>query len=579
MIPNSVIEDIRYRCDIEDVISSYITLKRAGSNLKGLCPFHSEKTPSFTVYKDTQSFYCFGCGAGGDVISFIMRQENLDYVSAVEFLARRAGISLPDFSAADTVHAGPSRSRILEMNVETAKFFRRMLFDDKIGAPARAYLIGERALSSSVVKHFGLGYAPAGSHYLRDHLLSLGFTYEELTAGYICGKNDRGYYDYFRGRVMFPIIDVSGNIVAFGGRVLDSSKPKYLNTSDTPAFKKSKNLFALNYAKKSEENSLIICEGYMDVIAMHAAGFTNAVATLGTAITAEHARIIKRYVSKVILAYDSDDAGRKASDRAVRLLEEAGVDSRILVMKGAKDPDEFIKKYGREAFRRLLDESRSKFDYTIETVVGKYNIDNADEKIKAANELCLEIASVYSRVERDIYISKAAEALSLDKNSVRLDVEAAIKRSSRAEKKKQTGELIRVTSGISDRVNPDFAKRPRAARIEEALLGILLIHPEFEVLACADKPLCDEDFFTDFAHRIFSFISEKNKTGAFSVSAMSEAFTNDEVSRAVRMQTARRGLSNDEDTYKTYVESLREENRKSKSDSLEDILSAKRSQI
>ncbi|MBR5633240.1 MAG: DNA primase, partial [Clostridia bacterium] len=387
-IPASVIEDIRYRCDIEDVISSYITLKRAGTNLKGLCPFHSEKTPSFVVYKDTQSFYCFGCGAGGDVINFIMRQENMDYVSAVEFLAKRAGVTIPD-SNEFGVPQGPGRARIFQMNIEAARYFRQMLFDDNVGAPAREYLINGRRLSSSVVKHFGIGYAPLSWNGLRDHLRGLGYTYEEMRAGNLCNKsekNEKSVYDSFRGRVMFPIIDVSGNIVAFGGRVLDDSKPKYLNSSDTPAFKKSKNLFALNYARNSGEDFFIICEGYMDVIALHAAGFTNAVATLGTAITAEHARIIKRYVSKVVLAYDSDEAGRKASDRAVALLTEAGVDSKILVMEGAKDPDEFIKKHGKEAFKGLLNESRSRFDYIIETTLEKYNIENADDKIKAVSE-------------------------------------------------------------------------------------------------------------------------------------------------------------------------------------------------
>ena len=578
-IPNSVIEDIRYRCDIEEVIGSYITLKRAGSNVKGLCPFHSEKTPSFVVYKDTQSYYCFGCGAGGDVINFIMRQENLDYVSAVEFLAKRAGITLPDFSSGTQLNEGPSRSRILEMNVEAAKFFRRNLFDEKLGVPARQYLIASRALESSVVKHFGLGYAPLEWNALRDHLRSLGYTYEEMTAGNLCNKSEKyekSVYDSFRGRVMFPIIDVSGNIVAFGGRVLDDSKPKYLNSSDTPAFKKSKNLFALNFAKNTTKDYFIICEGYMDVIALHAAGFTNAVATLGTAITAEHARIIKRYVSKVILAYDSDEAGRKAADRAIGLLSDAGVDSKILVMKGAKDPDEFIKKFGREEFAKLLDASRSRFDYIIEKTVEKYNLSNADDKIKAAGELAGEIAKVYSKVERDIYIAKTAEALVLDPKSVRYDVENVIKRRGFSEKKKQTEELIRITSGISDRVNHDYAKRPKLARIEEDVLGILMVHPEYLKLPCPDKSLDAEDFFTDFGKRLFSFIKEAEENDSFSVGSLSQGFNHDEVSRAVKIYHARRDFSNDEHSYKINAEQLIMENSKSKGSTLEDIIRSKR---
>ena len=576
MIPNSIIEDIRYRCDIEDVISSYISLKHAGSNLKGLCPFHSEKTPSFVVYKDTQSFYCFGCGAGGDVISFIMRQENLDYVSAVEFLAKRAGITLPEFDNSSRANEGVGRARILQMNTDAAIFFRQMLFDENVGAPARQYLVGKRALESSVVKHFGLGYAPLGWNNLRDHLRSLGYSYEEMAAANLCNKGERGYYDSFRGRVMFPIIDVSGNIVAFGGRVLDDSKPKYLNSAETPAFRKNKNLFALNFAKNSGEDTLIICEGYMDVIAMHAAGFTNAVATLGTAITSEHARIIKRYVSKAVLAYDGDEAGRKAADRAIKLLSEAGVETRILVMRDAKDPDEFIKKFGREAFRRLIDESRSRFDYIIETVVSKYNLDNADEKIKAAGELCREIASVYSKVERDIYIQKTADALGLDPNSVRHDVNKQIGKNASYEKKRQTEELIRVTSGISDRVNPDYAKKPKVGRLEEEILGILMLHPEYVSLPVGTSPLCEDDFFTGLGRRLFAFIKNKTELDGFSVGALPEEFANDEVSRAVSMQTARRDLTNDAEAYKTYASSLRHEKSKSSDMSLEDLIKNKR---
>jgi len=576
MIPNSIIEDIRYRCDIEDVISSYITLKRAGSNVKGLCPFHSEKTPSFVVYKDTQSFYCFGCGAGGDVISFIMRQENLDYVSAVEFLAKRAGIALPELDSQTASPQGPGRARILQINVDAAKFFRKMLFDENIGAPARQYLIGKRALDSSVVKHFGLGYAPPGWYSLRDHLRSLGYTYEEMAAANLCNKGEKSYYDSFRGRVMFPIIDVSGNIVAFGGRVLDDTKPKYLNSAETAAFRKNKNLFALNFAKNSSDETLIICEGYMDVIAMHAAGFTSAVATLGTAITSEHARIIKRYTSKAVLAYDGDEAGRKAADRAIKLLGEAGVDSRILVMRDAKDPDEFIKKFGREAFRKLIDESRSRFDYIIETTVSKYNLANADEKIKAAGELCGEIAKVYSKVERDIYVQKTAEALSLDPNSVKHDVNKIMGRNQHVNKKRQTEELIRVTSGISDRVNPDYAKAPKAARLEEEILGILMLHPEYVSVEVGTGSLSEDDFVTDLGRRLFAFIRHKVELDGFSIGILSEAFTADEVSRAVSMQTARRDLSNDTEAYKTYCTSLKNEVAKKSSLSLEDLILKKR---
>ena len=369
MIPASVIEDLRYRCDIESVISSYVSLKRAGSNLKGLCPFHSEKTPSFTVYPETQSFYCFGCGAGGDVINFVMRTENLDYRAAIETLAKRAGITLPDdgeYQRSD----GVTRTRVLQMNLEAAKFYRKMLFDDNMGAAGRRYFV-DRGLSMMAIKRFGLGYSPPSGNQMLKHLTSLGFKPDEIQTAYFAGKSERGYYDYFRGRVMFPIIDVSGNVIAFGGRVLDDTKPKYLNTSDTPAFKKSRNLFALNYAKNTDAGYFILCEGYMDVIALHDAGFGMAIATLGTALTDEQARTIKKYTGKVIISYDSDEAGQKATARAIDLLEKAGLETKVLHMEGAKDPDEYIKRYGREKFRALIEESRSKFDYVLENTMKK----------------------------------------------------------------------------------------------------------------------------------------------------------------------------------------------------------------
>ncbi|MBO5374546.1 MAG: DNA primase, partial [Clostridia bacterium] len=326
MIDPQIIEEIKFRNDIESVVSSYVTLKRAGSNFSGSCPFHSEKTPSFVVFPSTQSFYCFGCGAGGDAISFVMRAENIDYISAIKTLAQRGGITLPDTIDGATGEKGVGRQRILDMNKEAAKFFNKCLMDEKLGAKAREYLITKRGLSPSILKRFGLGFAPDSFGMLHDYLKGLGYTDEEMYVGFLCGKGKTGKaYDYFRNRVMFPIIDTAGNIVAFGGRIMDNTEPKYLNTSDTPAFKKSRNLFALNFAKSKCEDMLILCEGYMDVISLHAAGFENAVATLGTAITSEQARIFSKYTKKVIISYDSDAAGQRAADKAFILLQEVGI--------------------------------------------------------------------------------------------------------------------------------------------------------------------------------------------------------------------------------------------------------------
>ena len=576
MIPGNVIEDIRYRNDVVDVISSYVTLKKAGKNMKGLCPFHSEKTPSFTVYEDTQSFYCFGCGAGGDVISFIMRQENLDYVSAVDFLAKRVGITLPSF---DSVEKDDStgRARVLEMNLEAAKFFRSMLYDNKSGAEARRYFIEKRGLDTKIIRRFGLGYAPKGS-MLRDFLKKLGFTYKEMVDASLCGKGDTGYYDFFRDRVMFPVIDISGNVIAFGGRTIGASERKYINSSDTPAFKKTKNLFALNFAKNNCAERLIVCEGYMDAIAMHAHGIEYAVATLGTAMTSDHARIIKKYTNKVILAYDSDEAGQKAANRAFGLLGEAGIDARVLVVENAKDPDEYLRKFGAESFGRLLDGSRSRFDYFLDNLSKKYDINSDEDRIRVSGEICNFISEIYSRDERDIYIAKAAKFLGTEKQSVAADVELAIKKRERTRKKNSTGEYIRITSGLSDRVNRDYVKTPKIARLEEDIIGLLLTAQSFYKAKTDGGPLNEDDFTTDFNKRLFSFMKPYLEEGVFSIGLLPSEFNADEVSRVIRMQTSRKNVTNNDDVYKTYVSALRSSKLKSDggSTSLEDIIIKKR---
>ncbi len=581
MIPANIIEDIRFRCDIESVISSHVTLKRAGTNLKGLCPFHSERTPSFTVYPGTQSFYCFGCGAGGDVITFVMRTENLDYVGAVETLAKRAGIALPDFSDGFQRQDGVGRSRVLAMNLEAAKQYRKFLFDEQIGAPGRKYLMA-RGMSMAAIKRFGLGYAPEYGAQMTKHLKSLGFTEEEIKTGYLGGRGEYGLYDYYRARVIFPILDVSGNVIAFGGRIVDPSKSdrKYLNTSDTPAFKKTKNLYALNYAKNAGEGYFILCEGYMDVIALHEAGYGMAVASLGTAFTEEQARIIKKYVSRVVLCYDSDEAGQKATEKAIRILESVGIEPKILRMTGAKDPDEFMKKFGADKFRNLIEESRGKFDFFLDGVRNKYDLTVSTEKVKAMAEVCSFLAGIYSSVERDIYMDRAAKEFSVSLTSIKNDVTARQRRNQREKDAKRRGELIRVTTGLSDRVNPDFAKQPKAARMEEDILGMILLHNEYAARPVDGRPLKVEELPTALGQRLFRFIKENMESGSFQLGMLNESFSMSEISRVSQMIAERNELSiNDEISYDTYVRALREDrelNGTEKSMSLEEFLAKKR---
>ena len=569
MIAREIIDEIIYRNEISDVVGSYVSLKRAGSNFSGLCPFHNEKTASFTVFPATKSCYCFGCGSGGDVITFIMRVENLDYVEALEFLAARAGITIPEDNSAQN-DVGVSRKRIYAMNLEAAKFFRNCLMDKDIGAEALEYLCEKRKLSMATVKRFGLGYSPNDPGMLTRYLRRLGYTDDELIVGFLAGKsqNTGRPYDYYRNRVIFPIIDTAGNIVAFGGRVMDDSKPKYLNTSDTPAFKKSRHLFALNFAKKKCEEQMLLCEGYMDVIALHEAGFENAVATLGTAITSEQARIFAKYTKKVVICYDSDNAGQTATQKAIRLLGEVGVEVRILKMSGAKDPDEYIKKFGAESFRRLLGESKTGFDYNVDKILSSHDITLVEEKVKAANEVCALIAGVYSQVERDIYIRRAAELLSVSTESLSSDVARIRRRIEREAKNAQSKEAMLSIKHIGDRVNNDAAKNIRATANEEAIIGLMLIYDELRAEAASGSVgLTADDFITDFGKRVFSVLCELERSeGGYSRALLGQYFTVEEMGRLEKTELDRRMLArNDRSVFLSFVEGLKNESKKQSS--------------
>ena len=359
------IQDLQERADIEQFISSYVTLKRRGKTLVGLCPFHNEKTPSFTVYPDTRSFYCFGCGAGGDVISFVRRIDNLDYIEAVKSVAQIAGMPMPEDGYDDTL--SKKRMRLLAANREAARFFNSCLMQEK-NRHALEYFLS-RGLSMNTIRHFGLGYAPNEWRSLLEHLRSKGFTDEELVLANLARRSDKdgrvSYYDNFRNRVMFPIIDLRGNVIAFGGRVMDDSKPKYINTSDTLVYKKSNGVFALNFAKNANDNKLILVEGYMDVIALHQAGFTNAIACLGTAFTSEQANLLARYAEEILICYDNDEAGKKATEKALGVLGKTGVKLRVVKMDGGKDADEIIRKHGKERFDALLGKAANRTEYRL----------------------------------------------------------------------------------------------------------------------------------------------------------------------------------------------------------------------
>ena len=570
-IPQSFIDEVKYRNKIEDVISSYVNLKRAGSNYQGLCPFHSEKTPSFTVFPNTETFHCFGCGAGGDVISFIMRAENLEYPGAVEFLAKRAGLEMPE-EAGGAKSETVKRSRMYEMNRAAALFFNRMLYAPE-SEPAREYL-KKRGLSGAAVKRFGLGFAPNSFDALRTHMHSLGYGDDELKEAFLCGKSERtgGYFDYFRERIIFPIIDNFSNVIAFGGRALGDGKPKYLNTSDTPVFKKSRNLFALNFARNACEDSLILCEGYMDVITVHMAGFPNAVATLGTALTTEQARLMAKYTKKVILSYDSDEAGVSAAKRAIPILTDAGLEVKMLRMEGAKDPDEYIKKFGAVRFKNLLDDSQGKLDYLCDSVLNKYNILIPEEKLKAADELCDVVCGIWSDVEREIYITRIAERLSVEAANLKRDVERRMRQKKKADDVEMRRKMVSDTLGYGDRVNREFVGHARAARAEEAIIGILLLRPELVAeIRRGVVALSPDDFVTAFNRRVFQAVMACENV--CDIGVLGQDFTVEEIDRITAMQVKRSLLTkNDLEVLRDNVKTLKSEaDGANGSDDMEDI--------
>lgn len=589
MISKETIEQVLMRTDIATLIGSYISLKRAGANLKGLCPFHSEKTPSFTVYPADNSFYCFGCGAGGDPITFIRKRENLDYPDAVEFLAQRAGITIVRDERTPTVGVPKfDRKRMFQMNVDAAKYFNRCLFSDNPDAKAAlAYFTEVRGLSTATIKHFGLGFAPNSFDTFSKYMLAKGYTFEELEAGFLCGKSEKGrYYDAFRNRIMFPIIDVSGNVIAFGGRVMDDSKPKYKNSSDTPVFKKSRNLFALNFARHHCAETMILCEGYMDVIAMHSAGFENAVATLGTAITTEQARMMSRYTKKVIISYDADEAGQKAAMRAVKMLTDVGLDVSILKVPGAKDPDEYIKKFGADKFRQVLNASKSKFDYNLENILSKYDINLPQDKVKALHECEKLISETYSSAERDIYIQNISKLFGVDAKSIKSDVDRIIAKAATARRKEESNKIKQDAIGYSDKVNPDYIKAPAAAKNEETLLGLLLLYPEHRKKVFEEGLVDEADFFTDLNKRIFCYLRDAYHSGDESHLDMDACFTPDERGRITKMKLNRMELTdNGIDVLLEIIDRLRrsvskKNNEKNSSlDSLTRLLEAKKKDL
>lgn len=568
--PDSFLQELKLRSDITEIASSYVNLKRHGRNMVGLCPFHGEKTPSFNIYTENGSFYCFGCGAGGDVITFIMKIENLDYVEAVKFLAQRAGMEMPENTYDDSL--SKLRMRIYEANREAARFFHATLLSQR-GQSGLNYLRG-RALSDRMIRHFGLGFADDDWNSLCNHLKNKGFSEYEIYSANLAfkRKNGNGIYDRFVNRVMFPIIDLRGNVIAFGGRIMTDEKPKYLNTSDTPVFKKSENLFSLNNAKSSGTRTLILCEGYMDVIALNQAGFTNAVATLGTALTNEQAVLMKRYADEVIICYDADGAGQKATARAIDILRNAGLPIKILTVPSGKDPDEFIRSKGENgpaAFKLLIEKCGNDIEYRLMKLKENYNLNTTDGKVAFLNEAVKIVATIESPIERDVFASKLCTELEIDKNAFLEQISKVKRRDRRENIKKETRQIQAELNGQSDKINREHYKKPRSSSAEEALLVYLINNPDYA--NSISERVTPDKFSNSLIKRYYEYVLSKIKSGYEPLTSVSSDFNSDEVSYLYKLISTTIPAASTREAVEEYINVINEESNKLTSDKLADM--------
>lgn len=523
-LSDSFLQELKMKTDIEDVISTYVTLKRRGATLVGLCPFHNEKTPSFTVYPATQSFYCFGCGAGGDAITFVKKIENLDYLDAVKALAQRAGLQMPQEGFDDSL--SKRRRRILEMNREAARFYHSVLLSPE-GKVGYDYYIG-RALSAATINHFGLGFAPNQWDALLKHMRAKGYQPAELVDAGLARKGQKGYYDNFRNRVMTPIIDVRGNVIAFGGRVLDDSKPKYINTGDTLVYKKTNELFALNFAKDSKEDALILCEGYMDVIAMHQAGFTNAVAGCGTALTTEQVRLISRYAKEVILTYDADEAGQKALQKAMTLFDQTDVKVRIPALVGGKDPDEIIRTYGRDKFKGMLEGASNETEFRLLALRRQYNLATTQGKIDFIGG-ALQILATLPPVEQDLYVSRLSEELGVERQNMKVQLQDLVARQGNRREKREFNRIVQENMRKTARETMATDASLRKLRAEDRLISLLLRYPD---CSCLCKDFDPQWLTPGFAQRVFTLILQRLENGdGTELMDLRDRLTDDEMGR------------------------------------------------
>lgn len=554
-LPERFLDELIARTDIVDLVSESVRLTKKGNSWWGCCPFHGEKTPSFHVLPDRQIYKCFGCGKGGGVVRYVMELENLSFQDAVTVLARRAGMAVPEFGGASP-GARERREKILEMNRQAALAFHRWLNGPE-GAEGLNYL-RKRGLSKDTMTRFGLGFAPNSWDSLITELSAQGYDKRDLLdAGLAVSTKEGRIYDRFRNRVMFPIIDVRGSVIGFGGRVMDDSTPKYLNSPDTPVYNKSRNVFALNLAKTSKAGRVILTEGYMDTIALHQAGFDNAVASLGTALTEEHGQLLARYFKESVIAYDGDGAGVAAAQRAIPLLEKAGLKVKVLRMQGAKDPDEFIKAHGREAFAKLLDQSEEQVDYRLVQIQKKYDLSDDGQRIAFLQEAAQLVSTLHSAVEREIYGGHAAQAAGVSPETMKLEVERALKGRLRREKKRQERRDMAPASQLQPKVRGLRYENLRSALAEEGLLRLLMLDPG---LVSRMGDLTGEEFSSPLLGRAFDRLRSRASAGlSTQLDALAEDFSSEEMDHLAQVAVQPESVANSGQSIRDYISLIRGE--------------------
>jgi len=559
------LNELRGRVDLVSVVEQYVTLKRSStSSYVGLCPFHNEKTPSFHVNSDRQFFHCFGCNAGGDVITFVMKMQNMSFPDAVTYLAESAGMKVPTRDTFDS-EISQLRKTVLEINKKAARYYHGQLFSPQ-GQKALEYMYG-RGYTRNTLIRWGVGYAPPGWDNVYLHLRDEGYTDEQIKAAQLVtspkkeGAKNR-LFDFFRDRVMLPIIDANGNVIGFGGRTLDPEEKarKYMNTAESFVFRKGSNLYGMNYAKSTKKDHLILCEGNLDVMAMHQAGFDNAVAGLGTALTPEQGRLLKKYTDRVVLCYDNDEAGRKATQRSMQVLSSLDLNVRVLTLRGGKDPDEIIKKEGREFFQSLVDASETGVDYRLNQIFLRYDLEQDHERVQCSRDVFDLLGAIRQDAQREIYSSRAAKRLNLSEETVRREVARRVRTQESLRKKQEEKEENNKLRGVGDKINPQRMTHLKAARAEEDILSVILAFPDLaEKIAARISP---EEFVTDFNRRVYMALLEQirsNPTASEPGLLLSQYFQPDEMGRIIGFISSCEAINAEEKEVLRAIEVLKEE--------------------